>query len=942
MLRAVCTRTQALVVLAVILCLAGTAAAQVNGAIFTTTSDGTTVNGNLYAAKTDVYLNGGPQNAKDPGLVPDGLYYFQVTDPSGAVLLSTDDITCRQVVVLGGRIVGVPAGAPPATCTTGFHALGTPDASNGQTPVQLAPFNDTPNSGGEYKAWLTPVADYSPDPSNPNCSSKKSNLEHGFCDSDSKTDNFKVKQPSAAYITVCKFNDQNASGTQDAGEPLLAHWPITATGVDAGNLTNQTVQTQTDDNGCVSFAVTAFPTGTQTVTLSEGTIGTDWSQTAPLSTASCTWQSGPGTGSSCAVSGSAITLVVSAGDTVAAPNFGNFNPNCTTGCTASGLVVSKDANPSFTRTFTWGITKAVDQTAANFPSGGSATFNYTVNVTHDSGTDSAWQVTGNIKVSNPTTDDITFTVGDVVDNGGACTLDGGSRTVAAGTHVLVPYTCTYTAQPNAGTNTATALWDSTSASGTAAVDFANAAIAKVDDCVNVTDTLGGTLGKVCSTDPSPTTFTYAQTYSGTAGTCTNHDNTATFTTNTSSTTGSDSKSVKVCVGADLTVSKTATATFASDITKKVDKTLVEQVGGTATLNYTVNVTTSGWKVSGSILVTNPNDWEAITADLSDVLSDAGGSCSVAGGTQVTVAASSSATLPYTCSFAAAPTAGSGTNTATATWDKAASFTPDGSATGTAGYQFSSLTVTDTFNGAASTLGTVTIPPGSATFTYAHTVNVPAYNCVNDPNTATIAETGQSASQTVEVCGPARTGALTLGFWQNKNGQGIIAGGASIGGVCVSGAWLRQLPPYQDLSATATCSQVASYVSGVIKAASASGTSMNPMLKAQMLATSLDVFFSDPALGGNLIGAPAPIGGVQIDLTMICRMIDGSGGGSCSGNYENTSAAFGANKLPVSQMIVIAASQSNAGGSLWYGNVKSMQQLAKDAFDAINNQVAFAP
>src|SRR5438874_9949560 len=88
---------------------------QVNGAIYTTTSGGTTVNGNIYDAKADVYLNGGPQNKQDPGLVPDGvLYYFQVTDPSGAVLLSLDDISCRQVVVSGGRIIGVPTTAAPA------------------------------------------------------------------------------------------------------------------------------------------------------------------------------------------------------------------------------------------------------------------------------------------------------------------------------------------------------------------------------------------------------------------------------------------------------------------------------------------------------------------------------------------------------------------------------------------------------------------------------------------------------------------------------------------------------------------------------------------------------------------------------------------------------------------------------------------------------------
>jgi len=45
-----------------------------------------------------------------------------------------------------------------------------------------------------------------------------------------------------------------------------------------------------------------------------------------------------------------------------------------------------------------------------------------------------------------------------------------------------------------------------------------------------------------------------------------------------------------------------------------------------------------------------------------------------------------------------------------------------------------------------------------------------------------------------------------------------------------------------------------------------------MLKAQMLATALDVYFSDLALGGNKMGAVAPIGGVAIDLTKICKNI----------------------------------------------------------------------
>src|SRR5260370_27890712 len=95
-----------------------------------------------------------------------------------------------------------------------------------------------------------------------------------------------------------------------------------------------------------------------------------------------------------------------------------------------------------------------------------------------------------------------------------------------------------------------------------------------------------------------------------------------------------------------------------------------------------------------------------------------------------------------------------------------------------------------------------------------------------------------------------------------------------------------------MSATAHSSAVEAYVYNLIKLANASGSSMNAMLKAQMLATSLDVYFSDASLGGNKIGAPAPIGEVTIDLTKVCIMIDRSSGtGTCSGSTHNTSGAF---------------------------------------------------
>ena len=46
-------------------------AASFNGAIWTSLSDGTSVNANIYDNKSDVYLNGGPQNCGNGNGLPD-------------------------------------------------------------------------------------------------------------------------------------------------------------------------------------------------------------------------------------------------------------------------------------------------------------------------------------------------------------------------------------------------------------------------------------------------------------------------------------------------------------------------------------------------------------------------------------------------------------------------------------------------------------------------------------------------------------------------------------------------------------------------------------------------------------------------------------------------------------------------------------------------------
>jgi hypothetical protein len=162
-------------------------AAAPSGAIFTTVADGSEVNFNIYPSKDAVYLDGGP----GPGApqtaagLDDGTYVFQVTDPSGKTLLSTDPVACRQFTVTNGIITSV---APSGGCA---HVTGL-DVDHGALTVQLMPYNDTPNPGGEYKVWATMVTDYAcyPDLSKVDCSARGS--KHGFIPADSKTDNFKV------------------------------------------------------------------------------------------------------------------------------------------------------------------------------------------------------------------------------------------------------------------------------------------------------------------------------------------------------------------------------------------------------------------------------------------------------------------------------------------------------------------------------------------------------------------------------------------------------------------------------------------------------------------------------------------------------------------------------------------------------------------------------
>jgi hypothetical protein len=462
--------------------------------------------------------------------------------------------------------------------------------------------------------------------------------------------------------------------------------------------------------------------------------------------------------------------------------------------------------------------------------------------------------------------------------------------------------------------------------------------------------------------------------------------------------------------ADLTVSKTASASYDTAYTWSIDKSVTSttpynttSAGVSHTFNYSITVThsagtDSGWELHGAITADNPNSF-AVDVDVTDTPSyggsagppislgtdDPNADCSLGttagtyndpNGSTYTVPAESGGTdgqkvVYYSCTFGAnGPTSLTGTfNTATIDWDATTGTSGEtldlGSAPFSVAYSFTQgftdlcTDVTDSFDGGTPVAlanvcadGTST-PTGLSydattrtwTLTTTHDVTSPTTGCTTKRNTAT--ETPQdtpadalSDYADATVCRvPPNTGALTIGFWQNKNGQGIInrADQSQLGN------WLKAYHPFSNAPTTG----VATYVYNIIKAATCTSTSKtcNSMLRAQMLATALNVYFSNTAsgYGGNQIGAPVPIGGLTIDLQNVCKMIDGSGGtATCSGAYEDVSSAFGgAASMTVLNMLLYqnTADPAADAGAAWYGQVKATQVLAKDVFDAINNRVA---
>jgi hypothetical protein len=446
------------------------------------------------------------------------------------------------------------------------------------------------------------------------------------------------------------------------------------------------------------------------------------------------------------------------------------------------LQVAKTADTTFTRAWSWDITKSVSPSVLDMFEGESGTVNWTVAVTKTGYVDSAWAVSGLISITNPSPT-TAATVTGVTDS------ISGFGSVAPSCGVTFPYSlaagatlnCTYsTPLPDgaARVNTATVTTEGVIGGGS---DTADVLFGEPTTVVNGTINVTDTNGMAWSTDES-TAWPYPQTFTcdGDQG---QHANTATITE-----TGQSASATATVNCYDLVVTKDALTSYTSTwdwtIVKTADQTDVTLMPGQAfPVNYTVTVSAtqvdSNFKVFSDegIKVHNPAPVAVDLLGVADVVSP---------GIPATV--DCGVTFPYTlaaggtlvCSYVGdLPNANSRNNTATATTEFGVSYA------GTAPVDFGEAIVTEvdrcvdlTDSKYAGLAQTICADDDEFAVQLTYTLPISYEECgeYQVANTATIVtnttETTKDSSWVVNVDVPCETGCtLTQGYWKTHSKYG---------------------------------------------------------------------------------------------------------------------------------------------------------------------------
>jgi hypothetical protein len=564
---------------------------------------------------------------------------------------------------------------------------------------------------------------------------------------------------------------------------------------------------------------TADGTNTANVVVENGTTDLTYSGTAPVVWASATTTDVDGTATindpnfpgfngtvSASGSSTSSTQTYTCGSDATITNTANLTEN-TSGQTRSdsasltidchGLTVDKTVVTAKTRDFDWTITKQVsidggttwlDSASVDLFNGQSQNYLWKITWTKDAGTDSDFDVSGTITVSNAAPiAAVGVTVTDLLSIDGAAPVICPSTTVPAGGSLV----CTYSKASASGatqTNTATATLAGNSYSSTAKlVDFSGATLTLIDDTATIADAIYPGFDGTVSTSGSSTSTT--QTF--TCGQTTTITNTVNLTEDDSGDLRTDSASLTVtCHG--LTVDKTVATTLTRTWTWTINKSgetdaLTLNIGETfADFEYSVvvNATSadSNWGISGTITISNAAPIAANGVSVTDLLSISGAAtvdCDPGAGTSTIVNVPAGGTA--TCSYSSGAASGADqTNTATATLagnSYSSTAKPVSFASAIVTKVDDCINVVDSVVGALGTAcANETLPK---TFTY--TVDIGPYtadqcgeNTVNNTATFTTDDRGitGSASWTVIVTIPCPTGCtLTQGYWKTHSSFG---------------------------------------------------------------------------------------------------------------------------------------------------------------------------
>jgi len=241
----------------------------------------------------------------------------------------------------------------------------------------------------------------------------------------------------------------------------------------------------------------------------------------------------------------ALALVAgSAGPAAASPELASPLCGDVFGSAVSGLAVKKRVFCDLQRDWVWSILKSADQSALTLATGQVFPVNYDVQV--DANSTESFHVEAEITLRNFSAAPIEVT--GVSDNLGpvSCPVSF-PYLLPAGDKVTCMSEATLTSAPSDNTATATATGDIV-ASVTVPIDWSQATVSETDECVDVSDSFEGALGTVCADGDSSFTFNYTHTI-GPYQACGDFtvDNTATFTSNDSGSTGSASWTVNVNV-----------------------------------------------------------------------------------------------------------------------------------------------------------------------------------------------------------------------------------------------------------------------------------------------------------------------------------------------------------------------------------------------------------